>query len=109
MFTPAGDGHPAVKNSDLPKTEAGFLKIESTCQAVGIDNIYGVGDSCSIKKVLHGEQNRDTLLRLWEELLAHNIAVKEGLKIWSVRNLHRPYKHYVSYGYRKWRSFSIQK
>ena len=79
LFTPAGDGHPVIKNSDLPKTEAGFLKIEPTCQVSGIENIYGVGDVCSIE----GPQWRAKqghLAEVMARATAHNIAVKEGIK-----------------------------
>jgi len=79
LFTPAGDGHPVIKNSDLTKTEAGFLKIEDTCQVVGFDNIYGIGDSTSID----GPQWRAKqghLAEVMGRITAHNIAVKEGIK-----------------------------
>jgi len=79
LFTPAGDGHPLVKNSPLPQTEAGFLKIDWNCKVEGEENIYAVGDSASIE----GPQWRAKQGHLAEamgKITAHNLAVKEGMK-----------------------------
>ena len=79
IFTPAGDGHPVIKASDLPQTEAGFLKIEESCQVLDHENIYAVGDVASIE----GPQWRAKqghLAEVMGRITANNIAVKEGLK-----------------------------
>ncbi|MBN1651134.1 MAG: NAD(P)/FAD-dependent oxidoreductase, partial [Bacteroidales bacterium] len=44
IFIPGGSGHPVMYNSDLPLTEAGFIKIDEYCQVDGFENIYAVGD-----------------------------------------------------------------
>jgi len=80
LFTPAGDGHPVIKQSKtIPKTEAGFIKILPTNQVEGIEHIYAIGDSASIE----GPQWRAKQGHL-AEVMAHNtafnIALKEGLE-----------------------------
>jgi len=56
MFIPATDGHPALKNSDLPLNEAGFVKIEPTCAVPGTgETVWAVGDSAAW---LHGPKWR---------------------------------------------------
>ena len=79
VFTPAGDGHPVIKNSDLPQTEAGFLKIEDTCQVKGFENIYAIGDSASIEGP-DWRAKQGHLAEVMARATAHNIAIKEGLK-----------------------------
>ena len=79
IFTPAGDGHPVIKESDLPKTEAGFLKIEDNCQVEGIENIYAVGDVASIEGP-DWRAKQGHLAEVMGRVTANNIAVKEGLK-----------------------------
>jgi sulfide:quinone oxidoreductase len=48
IFIPASSGHPALKNSDLPLTDAGFVEIEPTCQVKGMENVYAVGDVANL-------------------------------------------------------------
>ncbi|WP_457636021.1 NAD(P)/FAD-dependent oxidoreductase [Persephonella sp.] len=91
VFTPAGDGHPVVKSSDLTKTEAGFLKIEDTCQVVGFKNIYGVGDSTSIDGP-DWRAKQGHLAEMMGMITAHNIAVKEGIKTGKLKG----YKEHIN-------------
>ncbi len=91
VFTPAGDGHPVIKSSDLTKTEAGFLKIEDTCQVVGFDNIYGVGDSTSIDGP-DWRAKQGHLAEMMGVVTAHNIAVKEGIKSGELKG----YKEHIN-------------
>ena len=53
IFTPAGDGHDLVRNSDLPTNEAGFITIDDFCQVRLQDsnessNIYAIGDIAAL-------------------------------------------------------------
>jgi sulfide:quinone oxidoreductase len=53
IFTPAGDGHDLVRNSDLPTNEAGFITIDDFCQVKLQDsnessNIYAIGDIAAL-------------------------------------------------------------
>ncbi len=49
MFISAGNGHQAVIQSDLPKNEAGFVKINDFCEVDGFNNIYAIGDVSAIE------------------------------------------------------------
>lgn len=51
MFIAAGAGNPIVKESKLPLSEAGFIKINNHCQVEGKDNVWAVGDVASIEGV----------------------------------------------------------
>jgi len=44
IFIPGGDGHSVMENSDLPLSDAGFIKIDDRCKVDGIDQVYAVGD-----------------------------------------------------------------
>jgi len=79
LFTPGGTGHPVIKNSDLPQTEAGFIKIEDSCQVVGFENIYAAGDVVSIEGP-EWKAKQGHLAEVMGRNIAHNIAVKEGIK-----------------------------
>jgi len=48
MFIPASAGHSVLKESDLPLSESGFIKIDPTCKVDGFDNVYAAGDVASI-------------------------------------------------------------
>ncbi len=79
IFTPAGDGHPVIKESDLPQTEAGFLIIEDSCQVKDHENIYAVGDVASIQGP-NWRAKQGHLAEVMGRITANNIAVKEGIK-----------------------------
>ena len=49
MFIPAGTGPISLKNSDLPLSEAGFIKIDNSGQVDGYTNIYAIGDVASLE------------------------------------------------------------
>jgi sulfide:quinone oxidoreductase len=49
MFIAAGDGLEVFKNSDLPLSEAGFIKINDYCEVEGVENVYAIGDSASLE------------------------------------------------------------
>jgi sulfide:quinone oxidoreductase len=48
IFISGGAGHAALANSDLPLSEAGFVKTLPTCQVEGFPNVYAIGDSADI-------------------------------------------------------------
>jgi sulfide:quinone oxidoreductase len=48
MFIPGRCGPAMLKNSDLPLSESGFIKINSYCQADGFENVFAVGDITSL-------------------------------------------------------------
>jgi sulfide:quinone oxidoreductase len=49
MFIAAGTGPALLRNSDLPLSEAGFLKIENTGQVQGFKNVFAIGDIAAIE------------------------------------------------------------
>jgi sulfide:quinone oxidoreductase len=49
IFIPGGDGHPVLKNSDLPLSKAGFINIDEYCQVEDVDNVYAVGDITTLR------------------------------------------------------------
>lgn len=49
LFIPGGVGHPILKNSDLPLTDAGFIDIDDRCKVEGIDHVYAIGDISALK------------------------------------------------------------
>lgn len=49
VFIAAGAGPSILKESDLPLSEAGFIKIENTCQVEGFKNVFAIGDIAAIE------------------------------------------------------------
>ncbi len=48
VFIAGGAGHPVLQNSELPLSEAGFVKTLPTCQVEGFQDIYAIGDSADL-------------------------------------------------------------
>lgn len=46
MFIAAGTGSAVLKNTDLPLTEAGFVKINDFNQVNEFPNVFAIGDTC---------------------------------------------------------------
>jgi sulfide:quinone oxidoreductase len=49
MFIAAGTGPSVLKNSDLPLSEAGFVKIDDTGQVQGSKNVFAIGDIAALE------------------------------------------------------------
>ncbi|MCA9608288.1 MAG: FAD-dependent oxidoreductase [Myxococcales bacterium] len=49
VFTPAGSGHPLLAESGLPLNDAGYVRIEPSCQVVGQEAIYAIGDVAALE------------------------------------------------------------
>ncbi len=49
MFIPAGKGHDFIIESDLPVSEAGFIKINDYSQVEGFEKIFAIGDSAKLE------------------------------------------------------------
>lgn len=49
MFIPAGTGASWITASNLPKNEAGFVRIDSSCRIVGMDTWYAIGDVAALE------------------------------------------------------------
>jgi sulfide:quinone oxidoreductase len=48
VFLPAGDGHPVVKASDLPRNEAGFVQADEGCAVPGHPGVWAIGDAAAL-------------------------------------------------------------
>jgi len=48
LFIPASTGNKALQNSDLPLTEAGFVKIDDNCLVENTKNVFAVGDVAAL-------------------------------------------------------------
>jgi sulfide:quinone oxidoreductase len=49
LFLPAGDGHPVVRASDLPRNEAGFVEVTETCSVPGFPGVWAIGDAAALQ------------------------------------------------------------
>ena len=49
LFIPGAAGHPVVASSDLPRNEAGFVRIDDTGLVEGTTDIYAVGDVAALE------------------------------------------------------------
>jgi sulfide:quinone oxidoreductase len=49
VFLPAGEGHPVVGASDLPRNDAGFVKIDSGCAVDGMPGVWAIGDAAALE------------------------------------------------------------
>jgi sulfide:quinone oxidoreductase len=48
VFLPAGEGHPVIRASDLPKNEAGFVTTDEGCAVPGFEGVWAIGDSAAL-------------------------------------------------------------
>lgn len=48
LFIPASAGNKALSNSDIPLTDAGFVKIDDSCLVEGTNNVFAVGDVAAL-------------------------------------------------------------
>jgi sulfide:quinone oxidoreductase len=77
MFIPAGDGHNVIKNSDLAKNAAGFIKIDDYCAVEGLEDVYAVGDIAAIEGP-EWRAKQGHITEVMARNVAHNIKVKES-------------------------------
>ncbi len=49
MFLAAGEGHPVLKASDLPRNAAGFVTIDAGCAVPAFPGVWAVGDSAALE------------------------------------------------------------
>jgi sulfide:quinone oxidoreductase len=77
IFIPASSGHTVLKNSDLPLTEAGFIKIDETCQVPGTSNVYAAGDIAAIEGP-EWKAKQGHIAELMGKQAAYNIIMNES-------------------------------
>jgi len=49
LFIPASSGHNVLQDSDLPVSEAGFIKIDDHCMVAGFPGVYAIGDIAALE------------------------------------------------------------
>lgn len=76
MFIPANAGHPVLQGSDLPLTEAGFVKINDYCEVKGLDNVYVAGDAAHIEGP-EWRAKQGHVAEVMARNTAHNILANE--------------------------------
>jgi len=77
MFIPAGLGHDFIIESDLPTSEAGFVKINDYSQVEGYDNVFAIGDTAELQgPAWRAKQGH--VAEVMARNTAHNIDILEG-------------------------------
>jgi sulfide:quinone oxidoreductase len=74
MFIPAGNGSEVLRSSDLPKNAAGFVRIEPTCQVVGVPSWYAIGDAAALEGP-DWKAKQGHLAEAMARVAVHNLAV----------------------------------
>ncbi|MDR3669189.1 MAG: FAD-dependent oxidoreductase [Ignavibacteriaceae bacterium] len=77
IFIPASAGHTVLKNSDIPLTEAGFIKIDESCLVTGTENVYAAGDIAAIEGP-EWKAKQGHIAELMGKQAAYNIIMKES-------------------------------
>lgn len=72
IFIPGGSGHPVFQKSDLPLTEAGFIKTLPTCQVEGFPEIYAIGDSAELLGPAWGAK-QGHMAEIMADVAAYNV------------------------------------
>jgi sulfide:quinone oxidoreductase len=77
MFIPAGKGHDFVIESDLPVSEAGFVKINDYSQVEGFEKVFAIGDTAELNgPAWRAKQGH--VAEVMARNTANNITVLEG-------------------------------
>jgi sulfide:quinone oxidoreductase len=80
LFIPASAGHSVLQKTDLPLSEAGFVKIDNYCQVNGFSDVFAIGDIAAIE----GPEwiaKQGHIAELMGRNTAHNIlAIEKGSK-----------------------------
>jgi len=76
LFIPASAGHSALQSSDLPLTEAGFIKIDNYCEVEGFPRVFAIGDIAALEGP-EWTAKQGHIAELMGRNAAHNILVTE--------------------------------
>lgn len=80
LFISGGEGHPVVKNSDLPINEAGFVQIDEFCSVKGIENVYAIGDIAALINLPYAAK-QGHVAEVMSHVATHNFHQKQLKKI----------------------------
>lgn len=72
VFISGGSGHSALKDSELPLTEAGFVQTLPTCQVEGFPEIYAIGDSAELLGPAWGAK-QGHMAEIMADVAAYNV------------------------------------
>jgi sulfide:quinone oxidoreductase len=79
MFIAAGTGSSILKNTDLPLSEAGFVKINDYNQVVEFPNVFAIGDAAAYEGP-EWKAKQGHIAELMGRNAAHNILqIEKGL------------------------------
>ncbi len=78
VFLPAGDGHPVLRSSDLPRNEAGFVQTDEGCAVRGHPGVWAIGDAAALQGP-DWRAKQGHLAEVMARVVAQNVrAVEEG-------------------------------
>jgi len=77
VFLPAGQGHPVVQASDLPRNEAGFALTDEGCAVRGLDGVWAIGDAAALQGP-DWRAKQGHLAEVMARVAAANIAAREA-------------------------------
>jgi sulfide:quinone oxidoreductase len=77
MFLAAGEGHPVVKASDLPKNDAGFVQIDEGCAVPNLPGVWAIGDAAALQGP-DWRAKQGHLAEVMARVAAKNIAAQEA-------------------------------
>lgn len=79
MFIPAGNGSDLILNSDLPKNNAGFIRINNYCEIDNVEGWYAIGDATALEGP-DWKAKQGHIAEVMARNAAHNSAITMGLK-----------------------------
>lgn len=77
MFISAVEGSALVKASDLPRNEAGFVRIDETCAVEGMPGAWAVGDAAALQGP-DWRAKQGHIAEVMARVAAANIAAVDG-------------------------------
>jgi len=77
MFIAAGQGHPVLVASDLPKNDAGFVKTDEGCAVDGMPGVWAIGDSAALLGP-EWRAKQGHMAEVMARVAAHNIISAEA-------------------------------
>jgi len=75
VFISGGSGHPVLKDSGLPLSEAGFIKTLPTCQVEGFPEVYAIGDSAELLGPAWGAK-QGHMAEIMADVATHNAHIQ---------------------------------
>ncbi|MDD2829784.1 MAG: FAD-dependent oxidoreductase [Sulfuricurvum sp.] len=79
MFIPAGNGMDLIKESDLQKNGAGFIRINNYCEIEGVEHWYAIGDVAALEGP-DWKAKQGHIAEVMARNAAHNSAITLRLK-----------------------------